>query len=138
MLNLIEGGFSSGAHGHLVSLITKTVEEKKRCYLFVPEQQTLSAESEMCATLPSYAPRFFEVTNFTRFANTAFRQLGGIGGKYCTGAESSLIMWRVLSELKDRLTMCAGRKTLAAGMVERALSAVRELQNHGVSVEQLH
>ncbi|MBR5448864.1 MAG: hypothetical protein IKV43_02650, partial [Clostridia bacterium] len=102
MLKLIEGGFQSGAHGHLVDLIKKSVEANKKCFLFVPEQQTLSAEAEMCETLPSYAPRFFEVTNFTRFANTAFRELGGIGGKYCTGAESSLIMWRVLSELKDK------------------------------------
>ena len=137
MLKLIEGGFSSGAHAALLDLIKKSVEDKKECFLFVPEQQTLSAEAEMCAILPSYAPRFFEVTNFTRFANTTFRKLGGICGKYCTGAESSLIMWRVLTELKDRLTMCAGRRTLAPGMVERALSAVHELQNHGVSVEKL-
>ena len=133
MLTLLEGGFHSKAHKELINRIKALVDDGKRCYLFVPEQQTLSAESETCEVLPPSAPRCFEVTNFTRFANTAFRQLGGIGGKYCTGAESSLIMWRVLSEHKDELTMCGGRKSLAAGTVERALGAVRELETHGIS-----
>ncbi len=135
MLTLLEGGFGSVYQSELTQKIQKSVEAKRRAFLFVPEQQTLSCEAEMCAILPSYAPQIFEVTNFTRFANTAFRNLGGIGGRYCTGAESSLVMWRVLNELCDRLYMTGGRRPIAAGMVERALAAVREMQGHGISPE---
>ncbi len=133
MLTLLEGGFGSTCHEELTSRIRASVEAKRRCFLFVPEQQTLSCEAEMCSMLPPYAPQVFEVTNFTRFANTAFRNLGGIGGKYCTGAESALVMWRVLSELCDRLYMTGGRRPISTGMVERALSAVKEMQSYGIS-----
>ena len=135
MLTLLEGGFGSVCHAELTNRIRASVEAKRRCFLFVPEQQTLSCESEMCSILPSYAPQVFEVTNFTRFANTAFRNLGGIGGRYCTGAESSLIMWRVLNELSPMLSMTGGRRPIASGMVERALSAVKEMQMHGIAPE---
>ncbi|MBQ2793402.1 MAG: PD-(D/E)XK nuclease family protein [Clostridia bacterium] len=135
MLTLLEGGFGSVCHRELTERIKASVDKKRRCFLFVPEQQTLSCEAEMCAMLPPYAPQIFEVTNFTRFANTAFRNLGGIGGSYCSGAESSLIMWRVLNELCDRLSMTGGRRPVSSGTVERALSAVREMQGHGISPE---
>ena len=135
MLTLLEGGFGSVCHAELTSRIQASVAAKRRSYLFVPEQQTLSCEGEMCTLLPPYAAQIFEVTNFTRFANTAFRRLGGIGGKYCTGAESALIMWRVLNELSPRLSMTGGRRPIASGMVERALSAVKEMQAHGISPE---
>ncbi len=137
MLTLIEGGFGSVCHSELLTRIKRSVEAGRRTYLFVPEQQTLVCEGEMCEVLPSSAPQIFEVTNFTRFANTAFRILGGIGGKYCTGAETSLVMWRVLTELSPLLSMTRGRRTLAAGVVERALGAVREMQSHGISPEEL-
>ena len=135
MLTLLEGGFSSVCHTELTERIRASVERKRRSYLFVPEQQTLSCESEMCSILPPYAAQIFEVTNFTRFANTAFRNLGGIGGKYCTGAESALIMWRTLNELSPRLSMTGGRTPLTQGAVERALSAVKEMQKRGIAPE---
>lgn len=137
MLTLIEGGFGSVSHGELLTRIKRSVDMGRRTYLFVPEQQTLVCEGEMCEVLPASAPQIFEVTNFTRFANTAFRILGGIGGKYCTGAETSLVMWRVLNELAPLLSMTRGRRSPAAGTVERALGAVREMQSHGISPEEL-
>ena len=84
MLEFIEGSFYSGAHDHIKKQIAKRVATGKQAFLIVPEQQTVMAEAEMARELPPDAPLCFEVTNFTRFANTAFRALGGIRQDYAT------------------------------------------------------
>ncbi len=137
MLKLFEGDFSTDARWKMLKELKSAVIGGERCYLFVPEQQTLLTESEMCAYLPPSAPLCFEVTNFTRFINTAQRALGGIGKGYCKGAESALIMWRALTELSPFLTVTGGGSRVSFGTVNRALSAVRDLESRGVTPELL-
>ena len=103
MLTLYEGGFTSLVHDEIMKKIARSVNAGKRVFLFVPEQQTLSAEAEACDILPPSAALTFEVTNFTRFTNTAFRALGGISGEYITSAKKALVMWGVLTELSPLL-----------------------------------
>ena len=76
MLTLYEGGFTSLVHDEIIKKIVSAVNVGKRAFLFVPEQQTLTKEAEACDILPPSAALSFEVTNFTRFTNTAFRALG--------------------------------------------------------------
>ncbi len=137
MLTLIEGGFTSTLHSEVIAEVKRATERGSRVYLIVPEQQTVNAECEMSEILPPTAPLFFEVTNFTRFTNTAFRQIGGISGEYCTPATKSLIMWRTLTELSEELSMTRGRKNIAPGVVTKALSATAELQSLGVMPDML-
>ena len=137
MLKIIRSGFRGGAHARIVSEICRLAEEKKRIYLIVPEQQTVTAESEMAGALPKDAPLYFEATNFTRFANTVFRALGGISGEYCTKTKKALIMWRALEELAPTLNMTAGYREVGAGQVQRMLSAIGELQSKGITAEEL-
>ena len=73
MLTLIESGFTSLGGEELIKCIKRSIDSGRRTYLIVPEQQTLSRERGMCDILPPSSARLFEVTNFTRFANTAFR-----------------------------------------------------------------
>ena len=137
MLTLIEGGFTSVAHDELVGKIKNSIASGKRAFLFVPEQQTLSAEKEMCDALPPSAALTFEVTNFTRFTNTAFRTLGGISGEYITSAGRSLVMWGVLTELSPMLTLTHGSDTINAGTVSKALAAVSELSGLGIRIKDI-
>lgn len=133
MLKIVRSGFSSGARDAFSKEIKLLCEKGKPSYLIVPEQQTVMAESMMSKILPPSSALCFEVTNFTRFANTTFRALGGLGGEYCDTAKKSLIMWRVLTELSPTLTMTAGRREINSGLVESALSAVSEMQSYGIS-----
>ena len=137
MLTLYEGGFTSQAHGEIIKSIKRNIDAGKRVFLFVPEQQTLSAEAEACDVFPPSAARSFEVTNFTRFTNTAFRTLGGIGKEYITSAKKALVMWGVLTELSPMLTLTKGAKNISAGIVSKALQAVNELSLLGISKEDL-
>ena len=137
MLTLIEGGFQELGDDELIRLIKKSVGEKKKTYLFVPEQQTLSRESAMCDILPPSAPLYFEVTNFTRFANTTFRSLGGITGEYSDAATEALIMWRALTELSPVLKITGGKPEVSSGTVTRAQRAVKEIESLAITPEDI-
>ena len=137
MIKIVEGGFYSGLHEVFREEIKAHVTEGKRVYLIVPEQQAVAAESEFADMLPDAAPLFFEVTNFTRLANTVFRGLGGADAEYCGKDKKALIMWRVLTELSATLTITGGRRDINAGTVERALAAINEMQNLGIEPDDL-
>jgi ATP-dependent helicase/nuclease subunit B len=137
MIRIIEGGFYSGLHEMLRDEIRAHVEEGKRVYLIVPEQQAVVAECEFADFLPDAAPLFFEVTNFTRLANTVFRGLGGADAEYCDNEKKALVMWRVLTELSAELTMTGGRREINAGTVDRALAALKEMQSLGIGADEL-
>ena len=137
MIRIIEGGFHSGLHDMIREEIRENVNEGRRVYLIVPEQQAVVAESEFADLLPDSAPLFFEVTNFTRLANTVFRGLGGADAEYCTKETKALVMWRVLTELSATLTMTGGRREINAGTVDRALAAVGEMQSLGIAPDEL-
>ncbi len=147
MLRLYLGGFQSQSRERMLGDI-KAVTDKMiaegvsctdpfdRCFLIVPEQQTLAAEKEMCELLPGQAPLCFEATNFTRFVNNVQRVFGGLNKGYCHSAEASLIMWRTINENSHRLHLI-GRGKTTSGTVSRALMAVKDLQSRGVSPEDL-
>ncbi len=137
MLRLFEGGFSSPLQAELVSAISDSIAGAKRVFLIVPEQETVMRECEMSELLPPSAPLSFEVTNFTRFTNTLFREIGGISGEYCSGAARALIMWRTLSELSDVLALTRTRRVISEGVVSKALAAVSEMQARGITPDEL-
>ena len=136
MLRLIEGGFFAGGHELIKKEIADLVAAKRSVILIVPEQQTLSCEREMADFLPPSAALCFEVTNFTRFCDTVFRVLGGVGGKYADKTKKALIMWRALTELSPILKTFGG-KEISAGSVTKMLAATKQMSMLSLSPEQL-
>lgn len=136
MLNIIKSGFGGSGERHIKDMIAARVAKREKCYLIVPEQQTVMAESEMAMSLPSYAPLCFEVTNFKRFQNTVFRSLGGLAGEFCDSGKQTLIMWRTLTELSPMLSIM-GQAEVSAGLVSQALAAVGEMENLSITPEEL-
>ncbi len=137
MLRLIEGGFSAGLFDEIKKQISLSCKRGRRVYLIVPEQQTVIAEAEMTDFMPADAPLYFEVTNFTRLANSAFRALGGVAGEYCDKTKKTLIMWRALTELAPLLNATASMREIPASLAQKYLSAVSEAQNAGISADKL-
>lgn len=137
MLKIIRSGFSEEGKEIAKGEILRLVTNKKKALMIVPEQQTVLSEIELAATLPSYAPLYFEVTNFTRLANTTFRSLGGIYGDYCDNSKKALLMWRTLTELSPVLDMTGRGRAISMGLVESALRAVGELQSMAISPDAL-
>ncbi|MBE6532868.1 MAG: hypothetical protein E7676_05115 [Ruminococcaceae bacterium] len=137
MLRIVRSGFSSSGREKMYEEIKDIVSRAGKCILIVPEQQTVMTEGLMAKLLPSSSALVFEVTNFTRLANTTFRTLGGISGEYCDSAKKALIMWRALTELSPTLRVSAGRKEINAGLVESSMRAVAEMAGLGISPEEL-
>ena len=136
MLKILEGGFFSGAHAEIMKKIQNRINLGKKAYLIVPEQQTVTSEAEAAIELPSSAPLYFEVTNFTRLANTVFRNLGGVGKEYSTSTTERLIMWRALTELSGSLTVTK-KGEVSTGLVDKMLSAYKMLTSYGISADEL-
>ncbi len=134
MLHLIYGISGSGKTDTVATRIADTLPSGRPSYLLVPEQYTLVVERDMARRLPPSAPLSFEVTNFSRLSNTAFRRVGGLSYRYATAGTRNLFMWRTLSEL---LPLLSEGGELDIGRVRRSLSAVKELRRAGISAAAL-
>ena len=137
MLNIVKRGFSADIRTELCERIRESIDAGKRTVLLVPEQQTVISETEMAKRLPPSSVLNFEVTNFTRLANTVFRSLGGLFGEYCDTTRESLIMWRALTELSPMLELTARRREIGAGLVKKALSAVKEAEGFAIGASEI-
>lgn len=137
MLKIVRSGFSASAREAFCREIEALCQSGSKSCLIVPEQQTLIAETMMSERLAPSSNLVFEVTNFTRLANTVFRSLGGLAGEYCDSAKKALIMWKTLTELSPILSMTSARREINAGMVESALAAVAEMQTLAISPAEL-
>ena len=137
MLSLIESKSVTALTEAVTKKIVERLNSGLRSYLILPEQLTVTTEREMCEILPPNAPLFFEATNFTRFANTVFRKIGGISKEYCNDAKRSLIMYKTLTELSPALEMTRGKANISTGTVKRALDAVGQVQSLGITPENL-
>ena len=120
--------------GGIDSLLLEAAEKKKKCVLLVPEQQTLVTEAAFAALLPPDAPLYFEVSNFSRLANAAFRRLGGICRKHADRATELLLMWKTLYSLAP---MLSAECKPSGGKVKELLSAKEELAVSDIHAEDL-
>ncbi len=126
MLTIIQGGFYADTSRELRLRIEERMRTGKPSLLLVPEQQTVTAESEYAERLPADAPLTFEVTNFTRLPNRIFREIGGLSDNYSDNTVKALYMWRTLTELAPMLSAQYSR--VNEGTVEKALAACREMR----------
>lgn len=129
MLHLICGGFGSGKTELLYKEIAAHVGDRRECYLIVPEQYTAMSERALSERLPSMAPLCFEVTNFSRLANTVFRKKGGLAYRYATPATRRLLMWKTLTEAAPFLHESAETDV---GRIEKTLASLSELRAAGI------
>lgn len=126
MLTIIQGGFYADTARELRTRITECIRERVPSLLLVPEQQTVTAESEYAQRLPKDAPLCFEVMNFTRLPNRIFREIGGLSDNYSDETVKALFMWRTLTELAPVLSPSFGK--VNEGTVEKALNAWKEMR----------
>ena len=130
MLKLHLGGHGTGKSYAVAEEIKRLLPSGKRIYLIVPEQYTLECEKEYASLLPPSATLSFEVTNFSRLANTVFRAVGGLSYRYATKSTRHLLLWRALSECGY---MLREKGTAEVGRVTRIASAIGELRAAGVN-----
>ncbi len=135
MLHLILGGPGSGKTSLLEREIQGRLKGESKSWLVVPEQATVSIERRMAQILPPSAPLVFEVSNFTRLADSVLRALGGIGVRYATPAARLLTMWRTLGEVAPLLRV--PERDRSEGAIQKILGASKELSASCLSASDL-
>ncbi len=131
MITFVFGVSGSGKSTYLENRIKADVDVGCEAYLIVPEQQTYIAERRYAKILPPSAQLIFEVVNFTRLANKAARQYGGLSYNYIDRGMKSLLMWHNLRELAPLLEeygSAAGSPAQVSQLTSLMLAAVGELK----------
>ncbi len=133
MLTFLFGRSGSGKTRYILNEIEKCVQEGKRAYLLVPEQQVYTSEC-MLADLDPSSALCFEVISFSRLCEIVFSHLGGLGDRTIGTGTRELIMWQTLRELVPSLRRYKGIKTDST-LTSAMLALVDELHASSVSPE---
>lgn len=134
MLTLILGDFSTGKSTAILEMIRRDCDGNIPVKLLVPEQETVVTEGRFTSALPPRAQLTFEVTSFSRLANTAFRTVGGLAAANADKIARSLCMWRALEDVAPKLHRKEKPDKTEIG---RYLQAVGELHAHAITPEEL-
>lgn len=103
MITFVFGRAGSGKSVFIENKIKEDIVAGREVWLIVPEQQTYTAERHYTKILPPSSQLSFEVVNFSRLANKAFRLYGGLSYNYIDNGMKSLLMWRTLRDLAPLL-----------------------------------
>ena len=134
MLHFITGRPGSGKSEYMMERLVSVLEEGRSVLLLVPEQQAVLWESRLAETLPlSYQLRL-EVTNFTRLANTVFRQYGGLARPGIDDGGRALVLWRAMLSVWDMLQVYNhGADGREDKNIPALLGAVSELKRNRIT-----
>ena len=104
MLHFIIGRPGCGKTRRIREEIIREIAETDRpVVVLVPEQQTVMWETAMARLLPPSANLRMEITNFTRLANSVFREYGGLSDTVIDEGSRILILWRAMLSVWDEL-----------------------------------
>ncbi len=135
MLTLMIGRFDSGKSTEIKEKINALAEKGMPSFLVVPEQATVITEQAYAEYLPPSAPLYFEVTNFSRLANTVFRRVGGLSCRQIGRDGQPLLMWRALRECRHAFSSPIDENK--PENVLRFLAASDEFRMSGIDTESL-
>ncbi|MBR5367048.1 MAG: exodeoxyribonuclease V subunit gamma [Clostridia bacterium] len=140
MLHFVLGRAGTGKTARIADEIAREIAATDRpVVLLVPEQQTVAWETKMAARLPASANLRLEITNFTRLANSVFREYGGLADSILDEGSRILLVWRAMLSVRDALTVYrAPENAKNAGAREdrslpKLLRAVDDFKTAGIS-----
>ena len=137
MLHFILGRAGTGKTSRIADEVVREIASTERpVVLLVPEQQTVAWETKMAARLPASANLRLEITNFTRLANSVFREFGGLADPILDEGSRTLLVWRAMLSVRDALTVYRAPENMP-GREDRSLPklmrAVDDFKTAGVS-----
>lgn len=128
MITFITGRAGYGKTTYVEKMIQDDVENGIDVVLIVPEQQAVVRETSLSSLLPASANLKLEITNFTRLANSVFRQYGGLSETVVDAPLRSLLVWKAMQLKKSSLKLYSDDSA-----VIRLMSVIDELKCSGIS-----
>ena len=136
MLHLICGASGAGKSRFLLDKIRMDIQNQRRCYLLIPEQQAYISERDLLDALPPEAGLFLHITNFSKLADEIFHRYGGVVQLPTTGGIRSALMWETLRQVYPMLLQY-GKSRLDATITSEMLATLEEFNHNGVDAEKL-
>ena len=137
MIHFIYGPSGFGKTHTLLKYLESDVNNGKRAFFIVPEQETVAVERQIVSTFPASAQLDVEVLNFSRLCNRIFRTYGGLSYNSATKPQKALIMWNTIRELSAQLEEYRETDVNDFSLTQKMLSATQELKAYSVSPDKL-
>ncbi len=137
MLNLICGPSGSGKTEYLLRHISEDIQNGRRCFLLVPEQQAYISERDFPSYFPENAGLYFEIVHFSGLAEDVFRQYGGVTQSNINSGVRSLLMWETLRSVSPLLKSYGTNAKADSTLTELLLQTLSEMRANGISGELL-
>ncbi len=137
-LQLITGASGSGKSYRLYEdVIKESIANPNKNYIvIVPEQFTMGTQEKIVKMHPAKGVFNVDIVSFPRLAYKVFEEMGVTWQEILDDTGKSLIVRKVLEDNKDNLTVF--KKNIdKPGFVEEVKSAISEMLQYGVSVEEL-
>jgi len=135
MLHLIKGAAKSGKTAEIFKRMRDAVGNGKNAMLIVPEQASFYNERRLQRELGEHRGAA-QVVSFSRFADKMTSGSKKAIKPRITPFAESFMMSIALDEISDQLSVYK-KNYYTKGFIEQVLSAVKELQNAGVTPQQL-
>ena len=135
MINLLFGCAGSGKTRFITQKIKESIEQERRTYLLVPEQQVFTAE-KILLELPHSAGLYFEIISFSRLCELVFGKFGGLGYTSVSGGVRNLIMWESIRQMNSSLVNY-GKALPDNRLASLMLSTIDELTANSITAENL-
>ena len=103
MLYRVMGASGSGKTEYILSRLGEALNEGKKCFVIVPEQQSVEYESTICERFGDSSNLFCEVLNFERLPNRVARDFGGLAVNNIDKGGACALLSLVAESLKPSL-----------------------------------
>ncbi len=137
MIRFIYGESGYGKTHRIVDMIKTDVENNKKVFLIVPDQEAVAAERRMLSLLPPSAQLCIEVLGFSRLYNRVCREYGGLEYNYLTKPAKQLIMWSTVREICDSFKYYHEISKRDTALPSKMLAALDEFKANGITAEAL-
>ncbi len=103
MLYRVIGASGSGKTEYIMSKLGDALKKGKRCFVIVPEQQSVTYESMLCERFGDSVNLLCEVLNFERLPNRIARDFGGLSVNNIDKGGACALLSLVAESLKGQL-----------------------------------
>ncbi len=98
------GGSGSGKTECILEHLNNALKNGRRCFVIVPEQQSVAYESMLCERFGDGVNLLCEVLNFERLPNRVAREYGGLAAKNIDKGGACALLSLIAESLKDELS----------------------------------
>ncbi|MBQ8896179.1 MAG: PD-(D/E)XK nuclease family protein [Clostridia bacterium] len=108
MLHRIMGASGSRKTEYMLNELGSALKKGKKCFVIVPEQQSVAYEAMLCERFGDSVNMLCEVLNFERLPNRIAREYGGLAVKNIDKGGACALLSLVAESLKDKLSVYSG------------------------------